>query len=578
MLAAVLLTGLTACGAVGSSAEHEPITIMDAGRDYSALVDLVHEQYPEINLQIEAYRGQNTSAYMAKQLKTGDMPDIYSSTQEWNEDWQKENLIDLAQYPVTDLYNEVRMNDTEVDGATYLIPYDFQILSLCYNKTLFEKHGWQAPQSFEDLKILVPKIKAAGVTVSACQMNLPGFGFQYLCNIADTVFLRTVEGRKWQENFLSGKVNADALKSSVDYMQQWIDLGMINMDCSDMSANDVESRFFEGNTAFFIGNTPRLTQNEDGTGDQYAVLPYLSPDGSSNMYIVQVSRYYGLSSKLAEKGNEQKLEDAMHVLEVLSTLEGYQAVRDEKASAMCALKAFEIAGDSPYYQAMQAIDKGYSAPLLYSGWEDYLVPVGNKGRDWAAGKCTAADVLTEFNSIQKQIKERGQDFGVYANVTEALDNEQTAQLIGRIFIDAADADAALISRNEWKDGVRATMENGEGVSGHIMAGPLTEEDIVSVLPTGWYGTIETITLPGRTLKKLAEFGYDLHGDGDTYPYTLVKKDDAEIADDTEYKVVVCGAPCEVLEQNNVQSTGVVGLEAVEDYLKKQGTLSPENLA
>ena len=579
MLAAVMLIGLTACGGGtnSSAGTHEPITIMDANRDYDGLAELVHEQYPEINLQIEAYHGQNTSAYMAKQLKTGDMPDIYSSTQAWNEDWQKENLIDLAQYPVTDLYNEVRMNDTEVDGATYLIPYDFKILSLCYNKTLFDKHGWKAPQSFTELQALVPQIKAAGVNVSACQMNLPGFGFQYLCNIADTVFLRTVEGRKWQEDFLSGKVNADALQSSVDYMQKWIDLGVISMAQSDMDVEDVQKLFFAGNTAFFIGNTPRLTQNEDGTGDQYAILPYLSPNGGSNMYIVQVNRYYGLSKQLAEKGNEQKLEDALHVLEVLSTLDGYQAVRSEEASAMCTLKEFEIPDDSPYHQAMEEINKGHSAPLLYSGWEDYLVTVGNKGRDWAAGKCTAADILSAFNSIQSEIKERGSDFNVCAEVTEPLDNEQTAQLIGRIFVEATDADAALISRNEWKDGITVKEENGEGVSGHIMVGPLTEEDIVSVLPTGWYGTIETITLSGSRLKKLAAFGYDLHGDGDTYPYTLVTKDGAEIDDSTTYTVVVCGAPCEVLEQNNVQSTGVVGLDAAEDYLKKLGTLSPEAL-
>ena len=75
--------------------------------------------------------------------------------------------------------------------------------------------------------------------VSDCQMNLPGFGFQYFCNVADTVFLRTIEGRQWQEDFLGGTANADALQSSVDYMQQWIDLGLINMDHSDLDASGI---------------------------------------------------------------------------------------------------------------------------------------------------------------------------------------------------------------------------------------------------------------------------------------------------------------------------------------------------
>ena len=64
--------------------EHEPITIMDANRDYTKLIELVHETYPEINIQIEAYKGRNMSAYMKKQLETGSMPDIYCTSQPWD--------------------------------------------------------------------------------------------------------------------------------------------------------------------------------------------------------------------------------------------------------------------------------------------------------------------------------------------------------------------------------------------------------------------------------------------------------------------------------------------------------------
>ena len=97
--------------AVTEPVEHEGVTLMDAQRDYAALIELVSERYPEINIEIEPYRGRNMSAYCKQQLETGIMPDIYSTTQAWDEKYQKENLIDLSRYPVTELYNDARLSE-----------------------------------------------------------------------------------------------------------------------------------------------------------------------------------------------------------------------------------------------------------------------------------------------------------------------------------------------------------------------------------------------------------------------------------------------------------------------------------
>ena len=50
------------------------------------------------------------------------------------------------------------------------------------------------------------------------------------------------------------------------------------------------------------------------------LMPYLSEDGSKNVYILSVGRYYGLNKKLED--DSQKLEDTLKVMEVLSTVEG----------------------------------------------------------------------------------------------------------------------------------------------------------------------------------------------------------------------------------------------------------------
>lgn len=75
MKAAVLLTAMmgTLCvptvGWADETEDHEPITIMDANRDYTQLIELVHEKYPEINIEIIPYKGRNATAYMKNSWK-----------------------------------------------------------------------------------------------------------------------------------------------------------------------------------------------------------------------------------------------------------------------------------------------------------------------------------------------------------------------------------------------------------------------------------------------------------------------------------------------------------------------------
>ena len=580
--AAILILAVagTICVPVESKAqetgEHEPITIMDANRDYTDLIALVHEKYPEINIQIVPYKGRNTSSYMKKQLVTGIMPDIYSTTQIWDGELQKEHLVDLSQYAITDQYNQVRLDEADVDGGIYLLPYDYNIYGVYYNKTLLENNDIEVPTSFEQLRDeTIPALEEAGIELSNCLVDMPGTAFQYFCNVADTGFVNMLEGRAWQKQFLNGEATAEALQSSVDYFQRWIDCGMINAEYVTATSNDLLTHFKEGNTAFWLGSSLNLNQLENENGDEYAIMPYLSEDGSENVYITQNARSYGLNKELEEEGNEQKLEDALHVLEVLSTQEGYAAVIKGVSSNMCSIKDFNLEADSPYSEAVAMINSGHSAPLIYNGWEDYIVPFGEAIRDWIQGEKTGEEAVAVLDEKQASVKESGTVY--YATVTETLNTEQAAQLSGQIFLEATDADAALISYNIYQPEVLSNLENGYGANGTILPGEMSEEDITIFLPTGWYDTLQTATLTGAKIKEMAKDGCDLRDNGYPYPYVLMTKDGSSLEDDAEYTVVICGIPKAMMEELNLQDTGIVGLDAAKEYLQRVGEISTATL-
>lgn len=554
---------------------HEAITIMDGNRDYSGLIQLVHEKYPEIRLEIQSYQGYNTSGYMEKQLETGIMPDIYSTTEIWDERWQKAHLIDLAQYEFTDRYNEARMDETEVDGATYLLPYDLNVISIIYNKSLFERYGWKVPEDMEQMRELIKKIREAGVEVSICKMAFPGNAFQYFCNVADTVFLNTVQGQKWQNQFLAGEADASALQNCVNEVQEWIDIGLLNAARGELDEKSCVDKFCEGNTAFLIGGISRFTQNEDGSGDQYACMPYLSEDGSSNMYISLVNRYYGLNRELLNPENKQKLEDALHVLDLISTIEGYEAVIGSAPSVMCALKDFSLPDSSPYKEVMDEINSGHAAPFIYNGWTSYIADFGYKIQDWITGNTRKEEIIPYLNELQKRVLQEAE--GPYIFAEQEFDTRQSAKLVGMIFTEMARSDGALISINEWKPGIPSgNKQNMDGVNGSILPGIMKEEDMVTILPTGWNKTIKEVTLTGERIRQLMETGYDRNHDGDTYPYILVTRDGKKLESDEIYTIVICGATDEVLREGRVWDTGLSGLKMAKKYLKEIGVLS-ENL-
>lgn len=162
---------LSACGGAAPSGDtastngHEPITFMyNIGGD--SLIEAVHEKYPEINLQQIPYNGGNRSWYALCQMTTGEMPDLFNTLVSWMgySDAMEEHLVDLSTYSFTDNILPTQLRDVEVEGKVYLMPCNYDLLGIVYNKTLFEEHGWTVPTSFAELKELAPRSRRRAST------------------------------------------------------------------------------------------------------------------------------------------------------------------------------------------------------------------------------------------------------------------------------------------------------------------------------------------------------------------------------------------------------------------------------
>ena len=557
--------------------KHEAITMHIPSRNIDPFIDLLEEKYPEINLEIIPYNGANASVYMSSELRADDMPDIYfTNVYTPGLEDVKDKLIDLSSYSFTNAYSESRLQDVADDGAIYLLPTYYTCTGITYNKTILEENGWKLPTTFKELEELAPKVEEAGYNLALNELQYPGFGFQYLCNVLDTTYLNTLKGRQWQKDYLEGKATvADSpeMMEALATLDKWKEIGMLTGEGNDPDNDDnTKAIMGEGNTLFLLGSNNTFAEGE--SEDEFGIMPYLSEDGTQNALILSVSSYVGLNKHLEDKGNEQKLEDALHVMEVISTVEGLTSINQDYAkTSLMPLADYTIPEDSFYKEVEEDLNTGMTAPFIYAGWEDVIVPIGDEMISYINGDVTLDDLSKTIDENQKLLTDN--ESATYTKVTKKLTTDDCAKWIGICFAKASGADLALISKNKWYKG--AGELNKEGVSGELFALPIADKEITTVLPTGWRDDIQTVTLTGKRIKELAESGYDRKGEGYLYPYELVTPEGMEIEDDATYTVAICGVADDVAEEGNLTDTGILGLTAAEEYLSQFETFSKNDI-
>lgn len=81
---AAATAALTACG--GGKAEsktadaHEAVTFMAPYKEIEAFIEQVHSVYPEVNIEVVPYSGDNTTTCLQNMFAAGDLPDVCTLT------------------------------------------------------------------------------------------------------------------------------------------------------------------------------------------------------------------------------------------------------------------------------------------------------------------------------------------------------------------------------------------------------------------------------------------------------------------------------------------------------------------
>lgn len=575
VLSAAAVVPLSAC--TSRKAHNDGDVLLWGTRNgYEAFLDLAERTYRDIELDYSPYAGPNRTGYDWAQMRGDDIPDIFITFRNLDPGLAGERLADLSGYDFTDNISSAVLDQAAVDGGVYLLPVNYTVHGIYYNQTLMEENNWNVPSDLDELEALCARIRDAGMTPGLVGTKLNDDPFSTVFNVAKTDWLSTPEGADWEAAFLSGGAQAAGMwEASMDDVQRYIDMGMFSADPGERGNQDLIDEELGNRRAVFFTSMLDVSTEELPNGDRLGMMPYLSRDGSKNVYIYLPSAYIGISRRLTEPGNEKKLEDALRLLSLLYSPEGQAAFANpRKPCVLSPLDNADIPEDSLVYDAWQAQREGRIAPFTYTRWEHVLYDMGKVFKRWFQGEegMDGQACISLMDALQTSYLSHPDNTDVCESTAD-FTLEETAALAGKALGSAAGADAAMIP-------VATFYKQGEplsaGISGKLYKG-MINADIISTISPGLDGEYAVLTMTGAQIGELAEEGFHLTGKGEAYPYVLVTKGGAELTDDRTYEVAFLtrSYTSEVGERYHARVEEGSFTDIFREWLKGQQTVSPD---
>lgn len=355
MLAAVILPG---CGSDENSGKTE-IEILQYKPEAATYFDQVEEQFnashDDIHLTISS--PNDASTILRTRFIREDYPDIIGIGGDINYSYyvDADILADVSDYPgmadVKESYIDIleALEITPKDG-TYGVPYVANAAGILYNRDMFEEHGWEIPESWDELMALCEEIEAEGI--------LPfyfGFRDTWTCLAPwNSLAVDLAPADTCQ------RVNAGETTFSEEYVEvaekcaQLVSYGP--EDPFAYGYNDACTAFANGESAMYpIGSyaVPQiLSVNPEMNIDSF-VTPG-NDDASKNTLNSGVDLLFAVTAECENK------EAAYEVLDFLMDDANIQAYIDDQNAVPCKDSEFELApmldGMLPYIESGNMTD------------------------------------------------------------------------------------------------------------------------------------------------------------------------------------------------------------------------------
>lgn len=551
----------------------------------SGFLEALQEEFPDITFEAEIYVGNNTSGYTREQALCGDASDIFFTTAKLRDELQKNMLMDLSTYEFSHKITKDMWDMFDVEGGIYLMPGPIQFRTMVYNRTLFAENGWKVPRNHDELVAVVRQIREErDITPIAFHTADLGYYFTSMTTLAQAGYLSTEEGLEKEQAYLEGKISsAEIFDCGIRPLQELIDANAYDIsETENCTAREIYEGFANRDAAMIAvwGSQGEFLNAIVESEDEFGNLPFYGENGDSVIGI-NISGYFGLNKRLAEKGNGKKLENALRVMNWITTSEALATTVRNNAFVMPLVDVGEETEADFYKNVLNDNATSYKAFMVYTGYTDVMIDacLAIKEAMRTGGSLDGVTALMDKihqdmlgNTSEMVIGEYGEDFTA----------EETAQFQVNLLAETGLGDFALLSQSGYENGIISNT----GSNGKIHKRKLTEMDsLTNNTPSG--KEIVVLSLTGEQVKNLLQTGKQMAGkDGRTARFDYfcsgisVEWENGEIisvkwngdelnADDT-YRVLFAKGDysTEIAECGNPENTGVLYVDIYREYLER----------
>ncbi len=338
VLSALVLPG---CGSDENSGKTE-IEILQYKPEAAAYFDQVEEEFnaahDDIHLTISS--PNDASTIMRTRFIREDYPDIIGIGGDINYSYYVDAgiLADVSDYEgladinptYVDILESLEIVPTE---GTYGVPYVANAAGILYNRDLFEEHGWEIPETWDELVALCEDIQAEGI--------LPfyfGFRDTWTCLAPWNALAVGLAPSDTCQNVNAGETTfSEEYRETAEKCLQLVDYGPD--DPFAYGYNDACTAFANGESAMYpIGSyaVPQiLSVNPDMNIDSF-VMP-ANNDPSKNTLNSGVDLMFAVTEECKNK------DAALEVLDFLLEDDNIQAYIDDQNAIPCKMGDFTLA-------------------------------------------------------------------------------------------------------------------------------------------------------------------------------------------------------------------------------------------
>jgi len=402
----VLCSILPGCKKESASGGKIPIRFMYWNKEDSMaeLLKLIRERLPDIDFQFEFVDTSSFDTIYKVQMAAGEGPDIIDERPNY---FGVDNgyALDLSPYPVVKKYTESGIDAMSFNGKVYGLPGVSWFGGYFYNKGMFDEHGWTIPKTYAEFLDLCAKIKAAGIKPIANPIKNPNYLMHYALSYITPTFLRQPEGMDFDKDFAAGRTTLSA--HFLPYMEEWAEVvkrGFVTKEDLGMDADQAIDEFAMGKAAILdSGPWDVDTLYAKNPNLKLDMMPFVGKKAETGWLFGGPGVRFGINAKLAEKGNEKKLDAAIRILELISTPEGQKAYWENNKGGSSYVRGVELEMPSEYDGCREVFAEGHVyAP--FSQWNDGVFnEFGRQLQGYVAGTVTLQQVLAATDAVNAAV-------------------------------------------------------------------------------------------------------------------------------------------------------------------------------